>query len=300
MRRFILGLGLLAAAVQVGCSNVPSRPRVDGARQSLDRNATPEQLVALANDNARRIPALRCDDVVLEVRGNGQSGVIYGRMDAMKSRNFRLTGKAGGQPLVDLGSNDNEFWYWISKADPPYVYHCTHDALARGNVRMHIPFQPEMVLTALGMGEYDSTKKYDVKSNASTIEMTETTTSPQGQTIQKITVFNRGSLKANQPLIAAHHLLDGQGKKICSATIAEATRDASGAELPRRVVLNWPDQKIELRMKLENVRVVEADPQLARTLFNRANLNSQKSYDLATGREDIPTGFVQRASSPPR
>ena len=39
-----------------------------------------------------------------------------------KPRDFRLKGSIGGKQVVDIGSNDDEFWYWISEigqADAP-------------------------------------------------------------------------------------------------------------------------------------------------------------------------------------
>ena len=44
---------------------------------------------------------------------------------------------------------------------------------------------------------------------------------------------------------------DGQGRKICEADVTHTRRDpATGAELPLRVTLHWPDQQVEMKMKL--------------------------------------------------
>jgi hypothetical protein len=164
---------------------------------------------------------------------------------------------------------------------------------------MPFPFQPDLILAALGMREYDPQKRYDLKVNTNTVELIEQTTSPQGQAVQNVVVFNRAP-RGDQPVVVAHILRDGNGRKICEATVTHATRDrTTGAELPQRIQLVWPDQQIEMRMKLQDIHVERPDPQLAQTLYTRRNLSSQRSFDLARGQPDEPGGVVQ-AGGPSR
>lgn len=307
MRQVMTGLALTAVLLLNGCSNMPNNKKIHGGESAArrprwdGRQPTADTLVKYLNENSRQIQALSSPDVSLECRADNQSGNATGRLDCQKPRNLRLTARVVGQPLVDVGSNEQEFWYWISKADPPYVVHCTHDAMARGAIRSPFPFQPEMVLAALGMTEYSPEKQYNVQVQQRTIELIESTRSPQGQPVNKVTVFNRSQATGNQPQVIAHLLRDASGREICRATVTEVTHDQrTGVELPRRIQFNWPDQKIELKMKLGDVRVVPPDPQLAASLYSRRNLSSQPSFDLERAQADSPTGQVQRASSPPR
>src|SRR5437763_1124057 len=155
MRQVKTGLLLAGVLLLSGCSNINPRPKgtADVGRRWDSRQPNSATLVAYLNDNTRQVQAIQSVDVTLDCRQGSQKGAIpYARIDCQKPRNFRLTGKAGGQPLVDLGSNESEFWYWIKPAQP-YVFHCSHEGLARGGVRMPFPFQPDMILQALGMSE---------------------------------------------------------------------------------------------------------------------------------------------------
>src|SRR5438105_786312 len=87
--------------------------------------ASSVEMVRYVNENARRIKSLTFTSVSLRVSQDDNIGTVEGRLDCQRPRNFRLTGKAADLPAVDLGSNGKEFWYWISKAHPPYVYHCS-------------------------------------------------------------------------------------------------------------------------------------------------------------------------------
>src|SRR5262249_27578444 len=152
-----------------------------------------------------------------------------------------------GQPTVDIGSNDQEFWYWISKAKPPYVFHCAYTDLDRGGVPLPFPFQPDMILAALGMAEYDPNKSYEVKTNPRTVELIDSTT-VQGQPVQKVTVFNRNPASRDQPVVVAHVLRNAQGREVCSATVSEVRVDpATGAVIPRRVRLVCQAERVELK-----------------------------------------------------
>src|SRR5262245_35766599 len=304
MRKLFLSLGLSALILSTGCSGFqPTRNRgpVTNAVRPPQPNAV--AMVSYLNENAQKMQGLTFTSVSMRASQDGNVGTIEGRLDCQRPRNFRLTGKALGQPIVDMGSNSEEFWYWISKANPPYVYHCSYTDLARPDVNIPLPFQPDMILAALGMSQYDTSRPYDVRVNSSnrTVELIESTKTPQGQPVQKITVFRSGPVGRDEPVVVGHILRDAQGKEICRATITHAQTDpATGAVVPRRVRLVWPAERIELSMSLEGVRVNAIDAQFAGSLFNRSNLSRLKSVDLATRQIDGPASSLQRVGVPPR
>jgi hypothetical protein len=209
-----------------------------------------------------------------------------------------------GHQQVDLGSNNQEFWYWIGKADPPYLFHCSYADFQRGNVQMAFPFQPEWIIEALGMAEYGAPDKYQVVERPGAYELVEVAVGPHGERLRKITVFSRVQASGTQPQITAHILQDANGKEICGAYISEVQQDpATFAILPRRVRLVWPQQQIELKMKLDELTVNPAiDAQRAAVLFTRPTLQNVQSFDLARDVYVAP-GQVRRAGAtlgPPR
>jgi hypothetical protein len=258
---------------------------------------TAPQLVKYLNDNAARLQSLECRDLWIAAKQGGQAIDMPGLMVCQKPRNFRLNAKAVGNPAVDLGSNQNEFWYWINKSDPPYLFHCAYQDLADGKARaMPFPFQPEWVMEALGMATYDPAGDYEVRNSQNTIELIQKTRSPQGQPIRKVTVFNRQATRSGQPVVAAYALQDANGKTICTATVNEVKTDRnSGATVPLQVHLSWPQQQIDLKMKFDNLIVNQLASERASALFTRPLMPNTPSYDLARGL-DQPTGQVERTS----
>jgi hypothetical protein len=206
---------------------------------------------------------------------------------------------------VDIGSNGTEFWYWIKEVKPvPYVFHCSYEDLGRGGVQLPFPFQPDMIVAALGMGKYDENGKYRVvmPPNKNYFELIEDAVSPQGERVQKVTAFNTRTVdvKRGQPQVIAYALRDMQGKTICQATIQEV-QYKDGAVLPRRLTLSWPAQQMEMKMTLSDVTVVNnLDPARAARLFQRSDLGNLPSFDLARRAPDGRPSSLIRASAPTR
>jgi hypothetical protein len=283
MRNLFAALALGSVLSAVGCNNWPGRRDAVGPRVATTAE-TPQaaRLVTYLNDNANRVQAVQCNRVAMDCRQGSQTIGLDGQLVCQKPRNFRLKAKVVGQPAVDIGSNDQEFWYWISKAEPPYVFHCSYTDLARGGVRMPFPFQPDMIVAALGIAEYDPAKQYEVKVTPQTYELVEPSTSPQGQPIQRVTVFSRVQASGNQPQVIGHVLKDAQGREICTATIYEVQQDRqTRALLPVRVKLTYPAEKVEMTLRLYDVQATSIDQARAERLFNRRDLASLPSFDLA-------------------
>jgi hypothetical protein len=252
-------------------------------------------LVDYLNDNAHRVHSFECSELSLDCRQGVQTVGLHGKMVCQKPRNFRMGANALGSQQVDLGSNDQEFWYWIGKADPPYLFHCSYADFPRASGRMPFPFQPDWIMEAMGIGEYGPAEKYQVVDRGKTLELVEQTVSPAGERVRKVTVFNRTQTRGADPQVLAHMLQDANGKEICGAYVSEVRQDpATGAILPHRIRLVYPTERIELKLKLDEVAVNRPiDAQRTALLFSRPNLSNVQAFDLARDIYQAP-GQVRR------
>jgi hypothetical protein len=293
MRLLVAMVGCAALVLFAGCNNWPHL-RDQQAKGPFNDGKLPAEaeVIAQLNDNARRVQSFECRSVDIDAKQGLQSFGLQGMLACEKPHGFRMVASALGSDEVDIGSNNQEFWYWLKRAEPkPYVFHCSYDDFNRGNIRyMPFPFQPDWIMEAFGIAEYDSAKKYILKPNGNALNMFEESVSPQGQKIWKVTVLKNGP--NNRLQIAAHRIVDEKGKDICSAVVERSQVDPStGAVLPQRVVLYWPQDKTELKMVLGKTRVGPVD---GVHLFNREALNSLPAFDLARGQPDGPISPVQR------
>jgi hypothetical protein len=302
MRYVIPWLGLGGLLLAAGCTNTRlgfigrndnPPPPVSG------QTPTVAALVKYLDDNAQHVRSLRCDDVDLGVsHGIVTLANLPTQLACQQPRSFRMSAKLAGNDEVDLGSNDQEFWFWIRKMDP-HQFFCPYQVLdEKRPVRLPFPFQPSWVMEALGMGSYGPPERYQlvVEGNRepTRYKLIEHTQGPQGNKVRKVIVFNARdqSQRPGSPQITDFLLLDdATGKELCSARILEVYREGPGVVVPKRLQLHWPEEKITLTLRLSRP-VINA--QLPGPLFVRQPLAGQPSINLATGRPEGQPSGLQR------
>jgi hypothetical protein len=291
--RSALGAGILLLAL-TGCTRWGMLKPEQNTAPPPGSTPSVVAIVKYLDDNAARIQTVRSTDLDITCSLGLQSFGLRGKMIAQKPRNFLMGADSLGKRMVDLGSNDQEFWFWISKNDPPYQFYCSYKDLAGGRVRqMPLPFQPDWVVDALGMGNYGPADRYKMETEADKLKLVEMARSPQGQPVRKVIVLNGRPVRAPTPQVVAFLLIDdASNKEICSAHITETLVDHdTGAIVPRRIEFRWTlpnNQKFKMAMRLGELNV---NPPIAAAAFVRRPLQGVPSYDLATGRTDQPTAF---------
>ncbi len=243
------------------------------------------QLVDYLNDNANRMQTLRCMDLDVTAAQGHQPVGLRGKLNAQKPRNFRMSADHFGKQVVDLGSNDQEFWFWVREGKPAYQFYASYKDLHEGRVReMPLPIQPEWVMETFGMGPYGPATRYTREYDAETVKLVERTRSPQGTPVRKVIVFRRQPVDAPRPQVTAYLLLDeASGREICTARITHTQLDrATGAILPHKMELRLPEQDFKMSLVLDRAKLNEPAPPEA---FVRKNMPGM-SYDMARGRLD--------------
>jgi hypothetical protein len=281
----------------LGCNHTPVI-RDRGGPPPAGPNAKPDvpALVNYLNLNAQKVQSVRAK-VDIDCKQGRQAAGLGGMLACVKPLDFRLKADVLGKPAVDIGSNKEEFWYWISQAPGPYVYHCSYRDLSTGKVNLPFPFQPDMVVAALGIAEYDPNAKYELKEYPKAVALIQDATGPTGQKVKRITVFNRFQAAPGQPQVLEHVLQDLRGKVICRATVQRVTVDrATNATIPTTVTIQWPEQELTMKLMLSDVRTNVVDQASAARLFQRGDLTAHESFDLARGVVDTPGG-VRRAGA---
>lgn len=290
MRYFgiLLGLGFLALLPGCGTTRFGWLKPPESGPPPKDV-PTVAKLVEYLNDNASRIDSMRCEDISLTCTQGLQSFNLMAQMVVQKPRNFRMGGKIAGKDVVDLGSNDQEFWWWISQGDP-YQFYCTYKDWNEGKVKnANFPFQPEWIMETMGLGPYGPPEKYLREHDNDTVRLIEKTRTPQGKAIRKVIVFQRRPRQVPQAQVSEFQLIDdATGKEICSAHVSEVQLDSTrtNAILPRKLELRWPEMKVRLGLKMDRITINPQNPPVPTVAFIRPNLTGVPSFNLALGRPD--------------
>jgi hypothetical protein len=255
-------------------------------------------LVEYLNENAGRVKSIQVNALDVTCSQGSASRInLHGKMVAEKPRGFRMSldGPLGFAQVADLGSNNEEFWFWLKAApgqkEIPYQYFCSYKDLEKGVAFMPIPFQPEWIMEALGLGPYGPAERYQLEHDAQTLRLVEDSRSPQGTAVRKVIVMKRKRTTVPDPQITHFLLIDkATNKEICSAHITQTMTDpTTGAILPRKIDLSWPKENATLSLIIDRATVNVALPT---TAFVRQPLNGVQTFNLARG---VPDGGVQRA-----
>jgi hypothetical protein len=142
-----LALALAILVAQGGCAWLHRWGLVqEPPPQVLPPGAGLEQVIAAVNHNNSQIQALFSNSATLS--GPGYP-TLRAHIAFQRPRNFRLRADAFG-PEVDLGSNDQLFWFWINRSQPPALYFCRHDQFPASRARQMVPIDPNWLIDALG------------------------------------------------------------------------------------------------------------------------------------------------------
>jgi hypothetical protein len=251
---------------------VPMAPMV------LMEGATREQIVAAVNQNSARIQSLTVTGATITVPDMLGLPLLSGNIAAERPGRFRLTaGTAVTGPEIDLGSNDELFWLWVRRNQPPGVYYCRHAQFATSNIRQMMPVEPSWLLAALGMVDIDPASVFNgpVPHGAGMVELRTWLPSASG-TLQRVLVID-----ARRALVVEQHVYDQAGRTLLASAVAESHQyyELEKIALPQAVSIRLPTANLALRINLGNVRINQLSADRAQ-LWTMPTFDGSPQYDL--------------------
>lgn len=264
------------------------------APRVLPVSPTLEQIVQVVNDNAAKIRTLSSPHATISVPG---APSLRSNLAMEMPRRFRL--KAGtlvtGEE-VDLGSNDELFWIWVRRNQPPATYFCRHDQFARSAAKAIMPVPPEWLLEAFGTSSFDPSLVHTgpVPVAGGRVEIRTVRRTEQGETT-KITIVDEA-----RGWVLEQHLYDSAGQRLATAITSKHERDAlTGAVVPHRVEIQWPSAQMSMKIDMGDVQV-NALAGDAERLWAKPEISGFANVDLADPNLQIgpadPSGAARSAA----
>jgi len=276
----------LSTVLLVVCASGASCPGFLGAYSPMPRvlptEPTLQDVISVVNANSSRIQSLYTTDAEIYVPGMPSARAKIA-MD--RPRRFRLwadTMLTG--PEVDLGSNDELFWFWVRRAPQAKVFYCRHDQFANSLARNFLPVEPAWLIEALGVAALDPAGDHSgpVPKGQGRLQITTRLPRPEGAFQRVLTIDSARGWVLEQ------HLYDAAGQHIASAMMSGHRPDpVTGAILPRQVKIIWPATKFEMTIDLNNVTVNQlgGDPQ---QLWSMPNIVATDYVNLADPNLQMP------------
>ena len=225
--------------------------------RALPEQPTLEQVIGTVHDNTRRVRSLMAPQAVLSVPGVPR---LSAQVACEPPRRFRLraqTAITGGE--LDIGSNDELFWLWIRRHEPPVTLYCRHDDYAKSAARKLIPLRADWMPELLGLVTFRPEDQHEgpVPLTDGRIEIRTTMAGPDGA-MRKSTI-----LDGTTGLVLEQHLFTPTGERLASVRTSRHRVDPpSGAALPRLVEVSWPASGVEFQLELTSIttNMAPADP----------------------------------------
>ena len=258
---------------------------------------TAEQLVGYLNQQAGHVQTLRYPDVRLDVETpEGSNTLGISTLICSQPGNFHLAGgKLGVGKLIEIGSNEREFWMVTERPlEPTYIY-CTHEDFQGGAAKkLPFPFDPKWALQALGMSTYDPRTNYTVQTDKENQEhlLSFESVTPQGDAVRNVIAFDANPAFLTTPRVLRHTIFGQDDQLIAMARIdAVDTRQLGtdphtgrpiSVQVPTRVHLKWPMQQSSMDLRLDDARLNQPlTEQEKRDFFQRPNPDGVNPINLA-------------------
>lgn len=253
-----LVFGLLVVAVAASGASCPQVLRgyqvgTMPLPRALPPQASLDQIIAGVHDNTQRVRNYMAPQAVLVVPGVPR---LSAQVACEPPRRFRLraqTAVTGSE--LDIGSNDDLFWLWIRRHQPPVMLFCRHDQYAQSAARRLLPLQADWMPELLGLVTFRQEDRHEgpfplpdgrieIRSRI-TPQTASPNAAPEGDLL-KSTI-----LDGTTGLVVEQHLFTVAGERLASVRTTKHRVDPqSGAALPRLVEVSWPASGVDFQLEL--------------------------------------------------
>lgn len=283
-----VGMALSLACLLLGCAHTQEfGPQ---ARCVLPEQVSTAALVAHVNQNVARVQSWRTLNA--EISSPDLPFRVAASVAVEAPRNFRLVVRSPLGPEVDLGSNQQHYWFWSRQDESKRIYLASHESDSAAQPPSGMPFQPEWIMEAMGVIALDPARVQEVSRDpqARTVTVAEDRLSPQGDPVRKLTVVD-----LCHGLVREHALVDAQGALIARAQLLDPVRDkASGGVIPSRIHMIWPQARIDMTMAL---RSVEVNTPISRSTFTMQQYKGCEVFQVG-GDQGLPNGTFGSTTGP--
>lgn len=220
-----------------------------------DDNALPP-VVREINTRNEAVRGLACEHMDVRVWEGGRRLRLTGKLYSEKPRHFRMEIHSVVGLEVDIGSNDQEFWYWSRRDPHPGVHYAKHEDYQK--TRLKTPFDPVLLRNTLGI-ERLPPDCASVKETDDEVQLTYERTNAQGEPV----LFS--ALVHKQRKEVEGYIISGRDGKI----LASCEIQASSGQIPTRILYSWYAEGKVVLFELNRTRLNPSFPRDCWVMPNR-------------------------------
>lgn len=245
-------LALLLFPMLAGCRWNQWLRRTPSDAAPIVFSSTPslEEVAGALNAQTSRVQSLQTQGATVSVAG---FPALSAELAVERPRKLRM--RAGTSllgPELDLGMNDELFWFWAARNPQPGIYYARHDRFATSPLRSSLAVDPSWVTDALGLVSLPPIQEITGPSpvGKDRVELRWTVMSPSGPMQRLVQVH------AKHGWIVEQHLYDPRGTLLVTSKAGDHQYSAvDGIALPRHVELNIPAASLNMSLDVASYSV---------------------------------------------
>lgn len=254
LRGFVWALVLVQLCSGLACAGMRGWGRKSQPEPEvvcvLPPDASIEDIVGHVNQQVAQLDGWTADKIKIDARMGPYHMPLEANLHVQKPQNLRLlvTSLAGQE--LELGSNDEHFWYWSRQDNPKLLMYCAHSEMDVAQQRLEIPFEPDWLLEVLSIRPIDAERVTLQKApNSRAYSLVTHSRAPSGHPIKRITVVD-----ACTGHVIEHSIYDGFGQVVAQAYLRDHHIDPqSGVAIPRRIKLSSPPAQVTMDLKIRGI-----------------------------------------------
>ncbi len=254
--RYFFVLILLVGLTGASC---PHRMRTPGEISPVAFLQPPslQEIVTTINANTARVQQLQATSATLHIAGVPSLRTSLALDRPLRFRMQAGTGLTGTE--LDLGSNEDTFWLWAKRNDPPATYYGRHREYNQSAARSILPVPPNWLIEALGlvMIDIDGSWEGPFLRDAGRLEIRGRVPTASGVLTKVIVLDDR------RGVILEQHVYDEGGQLLATALATQHTFDVEHqVTLPRQIDIQLPPAQLAFSLEIDGFHInqIRADP----------------------------------------
>lgn len=158
----------------------------ENSKEISTKNSEFSKIIQSINKRNESINSIIVSEMPIKLKNSGFTFKLTGDLAFEKEKNFRLkiTHRLTGKEM-DLGSNQNIFWFWSKRIDPPALYFSKHENLSKTNLKSAL--NPTLMIESLNLNKIKIENINNTKINEKYLIIYEERISPTNESLDLAT-----------------------------------------------------------------------------------------------------------------
>lgn len=200
-----------------------------------------KQLIVEINQKNKKIKSFSCEEVRVYLR-NRQIFRVVGEILYQKDRKFRMFINSFRGLELDIGSNNDHFWFWSRDMKPQALYYSSYEDIQ--HTKLKTPFHPIWLKAILGFDLIQMEKIKATNKRGPYLEILS-----EAKNMQNKPIIRGMVIDPTKRSIIGHYIYE-DNILICSAEVFE-DKKMYGMSVPAKMVIKWYQEDITMVWELD-------------------------------------------------